>query len=54
MELHRFFNRYPTRTELFRVWNAAKRLGEIPTSWSFARHGEMRHTYSGWTLYANR
>jgi hypothetical protein len=53
MELHRFFSNYPTRAELFRAWNASKRLGEIPTSWSFARHGWIGRTWSGWTLFAN-
>ncbi len=52
IELHRFFNHYPTFSEIFRVWNAAKVNGEIPQSWSYSKHGDIRQTYSGWTLFA--
>lgn len=52
MQIHRF-STTPTRRELFRVWNAAKSLGEIPRSWSFAQHGSLEQTYLGFALMAS-
>lgn len=51
MEIHKFFNN-PSRKEIFAIWNAAKRLGEIPASWSFAKRGEVRQVWGGWVLVA--
>lgn len=51
MQIHRFVNK-PSRKELFRIWNVAKNIGEIPTSWSYVRHGWVEQTYWGWALMA--
>ena len=50
-QIHRFHKR-PSRKEIFQIWNAAKRLGEIPQSWTFARHGEINRTWWGFALLA--
>lgn len=52
MQIHRFTT-YPTRRELFRAWNAAKSLSEIPRSWSFTKRGRLEQTYWGWSLMAS-
>lgn len=51
IQVHKFFSK-PSRTEIFQIWNAAKRLGEIPNSWSFAKRGGIEQVWGGWILTA--
>lgn len=48
-EVHKF-HAYPSKAELFRVWNAAKSLGEVRKRHSFARHGCLEQVWGGWVL----
>ena len=48
-QLCRFFRR-PSRAEIFRAWNASKRAGDIPASWTFAKHGTIDQVWNGWVL----
>ena len=48
-ELHKFSTK-PTRREMFRIWNAAKRLGEVKTRHSLSRHGRLEQVWGGWVL----
>lgn len=42
----------PTRKQIFIRWNSAKRRGEIPKRWSFAKHGRIERVYVGWAILA--
>lgn len=48
-ELYTFTHK-PSRTEIFDIWNYSK--GEIPSKWSFQKHGHVIRVYSGWCLQA--
>lgn len=49
--IHKWGHR-PPRRDVLAVWRAAKDLGDIPRSWSFVRHGEVRQVWGGFALMA--